>query len=91
MSPSPLVSPTTTATLNFFNSTSTNTTISFTLSGTSTAVAYSNLQIQDNLGTIYTGIVSGGIGTDVVVTFTLGAPSNKTFGFRGGQIGLQFP
>jgi hypothetical protein len=92
MSPNnPIFPPTTSAALNFFFSTSTNTTISFTLSGTSTATAFSNLQIQDNLGTIYTGVVSGGSGVDKVVTFTLGAPSNKTFGFRGGEVNLQFP
>jgi len=91
MSPNPLNTPTTTATLNFTNTTTTGNTISFTLNSTNTAVAYSNLQIQDNLGTIYNGVVSGGSGTNVVVTFTLGAPSNKTFGFRGGQVGLQFP
>ena len=90
MSPSPLVSPTTTATLNFFNSTSTNTTISFTLSGTTAATAFSNLLIKDDLGTTYTGVVSGGSGVNKTVTFTLGAPSNKTFAFQGGQVDLSF-
>jgi hypothetical protein len=90
MLPLPLFQPTTTATLNFFNSTSTNTTISFTLSGTTAATAFSNLQIKDNLGTTYTGVVSGGSGVNKTVTFTLGAPSNKTFAFQGGQVDLSF-
>ena len=90
MSPNPLPTPTTSATLNFFNTTTTGTTISFTLNSTSTATAFSNLEIQDNLGTTYTGAVSGGSGTNVVVTFTLGAPSNKTFGFKGGEVNLSF-
>ena len=91
MSPITLVSPTTTATLNFFNSTSTNTTISFTLSGTTAATpAFSNLQIKDNLGATYMGVPSGGSGTNITVTFTLGAPSNKTFAFQGGQVDISF-
>jgi hypothetical protein len=90
MSPNPLLPPTTIATLNFFNTTTTGTTISFELSGTSTASAFSNLQIKDNLGATYTGVVSGGSGTNVVITFTLGAPSNKTFAFQGGEVDLQF-
>jgi len=90
MSPSSISAPSTTATLNFTNSTTTNTTISFTLFGTTNAVINSTLQIQDNLSNIYNATVSGGSGANKVVTFTLGAPSNKTFGFLGGQIELQF-
>jgi hypothetical protein len=84
--------PSTTSTLNFINgSTTTGNTISFTLSNTSNATAVSNLQIKDNLGTTYTGVVSGGSGTNIVITFTLGVPTNKTFGFQGGILNLQFP
>lgn len=93
MSPNSINPPTTTATLNFTDgSTTTNNTISFTLGGTSTTTAaFSNLQIQDDLGTTYNGVLSGGSGTNVVVTFTLGAPSNRIFGFLGGEVNLQFP
>jgi hypothetical protein len=90
MTPSSISAPTTSSILNFTNYTSSNTTISFTLSGTSTSTAFSNLEIQDNLGTIYTGSVPTGSGIDKVVTFTLGAPANRTFGFRGGQVNLSF-
>jgi hypothetical protein len=86
--------PSTTSTLNFINgSTTTGNTISFTLSNTSNATAVSNLQIKDNLGTTYTGVVSGGsgFGTNIAITFTLGVPTNKTFGFQGGIVNLQFP
>ena len=94
MSPFSLNPPSTNATINFTNGSFTkNTTISFTLGSTSTATPFSNLRIQDNLGTTYNSTVSGGSGTgnNVVVTFNLGAPSNRTFGFLGGEINLQFP
>jgi len=91
MSPTnPMLPPNTTASINFFNTTTTGNTISFTLGGTSTALPFSNLAIKDNLGTTYTGVPSGGSGTNVVITFTLGAPSNKTFAFQGGEVDLTF-
>jgi hypothetical protein len=94
MIPNPLTFPTTTATLNFTDgSFTTNTTISFTLVGTSTATPFNSpLRIQDSLTNIYDAVLSGGSGTgnNVVVTFNLGAPSNRTFSFLGGEINLQF-
>jgi hypothetical protein len=91
--PQTLNSPLTQSIVNFTNgSTTTNNTISFLLGGTVFATSVTcDMNIQDNLGTTYTGVVSGGSGVDKTITFTLGTPSNRTFAFLGNSVNIQFP
>jgi hypothetical protein len=90
--PSTLNSPATSSIVNFTDgSTTTGNTISFTLGNTGAATAvFCDMNIQDNLGTTYTGAVSGGSGENKVITFTIGAPSNRTFRFLGNEVRIQF-
>ena len=77
MSPNPL---TVASSVVNMTGTSMSSTIGFTLGGTSTATAFTNMQITDGVN-IYTGTLSGGLGTgnNVSVQFTIGSTLGRTF------------
>lgn len=85
------------AVINFFNTSLTNDIISFTLGGTNSASAATNLSIYDEtfgvtyVGTFQNGQNNIGSGTgDKVVTFNIGSQKGRTFRFLGGEINLQY-
>lgn len=92
MSPQPLLSPTTTATLNFIDGLQfSGSTLQFTLNGTTLPTRFCNLQINDGINT-YIGVATGGSGTgnNVQVTFNVGTMLGRTFTFLGGELNLNY-
>lgn len=77
MSPNPLTGASSIVNM---SGTSQSSTIGFTLGGTSTATAFSNMQITDGTN-IYNAVLIGGLGTgsNVSVTFNIGSVLGRTF------------
>lgn len=77
MSPNPL---TVASSIVNMSGTSQSSSIGFTLGGTSTATAFSNMQITDGTS-VYNAVLIGGLGTgsNVSVTFNIGSTLGRTF------------
>jgi transcriptional regulator with XRE-family HTH domain len=76
--------------INLSNTILSNDIFTITLNGTSNALGFSNLQIRDNSNVIYTGVISGGSGSNLVVTFNIGPAKGRSFVFVGGEVDIKF-